>query len=1010
MVVDSHNMELDAAVNAALEVLVTADADVSFWMKRYKQCVEDVHQLIEALPAQEVESAPRYRLLQQVLQDTRSGLDYAVRRASDARQELDSARQFYLAARTSAPASAADAAPLVTARAAEANSAPFRIRSNAAPASIVSQQSYTVQTQPLTVYPAASSNGPSYGEPQQPAPPVPRPVRAVPVPRPTSAPVADAPPTSAPVPRPTRASSDMLPPSNEAEAATERQGPLMPRALKRSGPKIPYLVPPKRFKYARAFKWADNKMHHFPEDFKIPVCSLASMWQFWLCGDDDTKYPPFRILVASELQEGRTRRMLSSLRFVMLEIESRVLEQDAWVDKPSRGDAVKMLESVRESIGVRPGAKRNERHPVEDLQWTSLDRILRDQKRRQSEEECEEEMMNASPPVLATALVVCRGSLGALGVESLSHVVSRVDEYLNTFSKNWTVARACEKGLSKRGLVYLSVRDPDWGNGQHAAYVAVKKNFLHVLQWLNEFYPDRTSWGSRQDRCFLNTAAERRHLAVLQWLHANRNEGCTAFAMGIAAANGQLEMVEWLHQNRREGCTKQAMDDAAENGHLEVVEWLHSNRKEGCTEDAMDNAAANGHLEIIRFLHDHRDEGCTSAALNLAAAHGHLEIVQWLCTNRKEGRLETAMRSAAENGQLAVAEWLCDEVSRKQRRCESTIRSAARIAKESGHSDVAELLEHKTLVHVVCRECLHSCEVKSLSRIEKRIDDYLDTFSSRCTVRRACHTGFSRRALEYLSARDPEWGNGRKIAEHAATKGFLHVIEWIGECFPDRTEWRTADNDPLMDIAAEFNHLSILQWLHANRTEGCTTEAMDRAAAVGNLEVVRWLHLFRKEGCTKQAMNAAAAYGHLDVVEWLHENRPEGCDKSAVSAAAANGHLAVVRFLLENRREGSTGDAMCQAAANGHLEMAQWLYVNRGDSHAGAALRRAAEKGHAEVVEWLYWIVSDERRGASIIQDAEKLALKNGHKKVARQLDKSKRQREPKEKPKKRTKRRRRRY
>ncbi|KAG1692814.1 hypothetical protein DVH05_024429 [Phytophthora capsici] len=311
----------------------------------------------------------------------------------------------------------------------------------------------------------------------------------------------------------------------------------------------------------------------------------------------------------------------------------------------------------------------------------------------------------------------------------------------------------------------------------------------------------------------------------------------------------------------------------------------------------------------------------------------------------------------------------------------------------------------QTNVRVVCRECLVLSDMELLSSIEKHIDEYLDTFSCRYTVRRACHQGLPRRALEYLSARDPDWGNGTKIAQHAATKGFLHVIEWIGECFPDRTAWRTADNDPLMDIAAEFNHLSILQWLHVNRTEGCTTEAMDRAAAIGNLEVVRWLHLFRKEGCTKQAMNAAAAYGHLDVVEWLHENRSEGCDKFAVSEAAANGHLAVVRFLLENRREGSTGDAMCQAAANGHLELVQWLYVNRGDSHAGAALRRAAEKGHAGVVEWLYWIVCDERRGASIIHDAAELALKNGHKKVARQLDKSKRQREP---PKKRTKRRRR--
>ncbi|KAL3666138.1 hypothetical protein V7S43_008927 [Phytophthora oleae] len=365
-------MELDAAVKAALEARMYADADVSYWMKRYKQSVENVHQWIEALPAQEAESAPRYRLLQQMLQDTRSGLDYAVRRASDAQQEVGSARQFYLATRTSAPASVAEVAPSVTAIAAEASSAPFRIRSNAAPTSLVAQPTHTVQTQPLAVYPAVSPSGSSCGEPQRPAASMPRPVNAG---------VNDT-------------GSNTLSPSNEAGTGTEMQGSLVPMVAsqKRSGREISYLVPPKRFKYPRAFKWADNRMHYFPEDFRIPVCSLATMWQLWLCGDEMTKYPPFRILVASELQDPKMKRTLSSLRFVMLEIESRVLEQDAWVNKPTQSDAVTMLGTVRESISVRPAAKRGELHPIEDLQWTSLGRIFRDQKKMQYEEEEDEEM------------------------------------------------------------------------------------------------------------------------------------------------------------------------------------------------------------------------------------------------------------------------------------------------------------------------------------------------------------------------------------------------------------------------------------------------------------------------------------------------------------------------------------------------------------------------------------------------------------------------------------------
>ncbi|ETL86474.1 hypothetical protein L917_14092, partial [Phytophthora nicotianae] len=66
------------------------------------------------------------------------------------------------------------------------------------------------------------------------------------------------------------------------------------------------------------------------------------------------------------------------------------------------------------------------------------------------------------------------------------------------------------------------------------------------------------------------------HLNVIQWLHANRTEGCTTDAMNRAAWNGHLDIIQWLHPNRTEGCTTEAMDWAAKNGHLHVVQWLQN--------------------------------------------------------------------------------------------------------------------------------------------------------------------------------------------------------------------------------------------------------------------------------------------------------------------------------------------------------------------------------------------------------------------------------------------------
>lgn len=53
----------------------------------------------------------------------------------------------------------------------------------------------------------------------------------------------------------------------------------------------------------------------------------------------------------------------------------------------------------------------------------------------------------------------------------------------------------------------------------------------------------------------------------------------------------------------------------------------------------------------------------------------------------------------------------------------------------------------------------------------------------------------------------------------------------------------------------------------------CCGAAKDSAAANGYLSVVEWLHHNRREGCTVSAMNWAAEKGHLSVVKWLHQHR-----------------------------------------------------------------------------------------------------------------------------------------
>ncbi|KAL2919053.1 hypothetical protein HK105_201323 [Polyrhizophydium stewartii] len=156
----------------------------------------------------------------------------------------------------------------------------------------------------------------------------------------------------------------------------------------------------------------------------------------------------------------------------------------------------------------------------------------------------------------------------------------------------------------------------------------------------------------------MEEAASYGHIDIVEWMSANRREGCTSDAMDGAAANGHLRMVRWLHSNRSEGFTTQAMDGAAANGHVEVVAFLHEHRVEGCTRDAMDMAARGGHLEVVQYLHANRTEGCTHRAMDWAAGRGHLATVAWLHENRSEGCTTEAMDAAALWGHVHVLEWL----------------------------------------------------------------------------------------------------------------------------------------------------------------------------------------------------------------------------------------------------------------------------------------------------------------------------------------------------------------
>jgi hypothetical protein len=97
------------------------------------------------------------------------------------------------------------------------------------------------------------------------------------------------------------------------------------------------------------------------------------------------------------------------------------------------------------------------------------------------------------------------------------------------------------------------------------------------------------------------------------------------------------------------------MDQAAYIGSLDIVKFLHENRTEGCTTWAMD---ACSDASILDFLHRYRDEGCTGVACLEAARSGNIEVLEWLYSYKRELVDLTIVREAAmENLQFHVSLW-----------------------------------------------------------------------------------------------------------------------------------------------------------------------------------------------------------------------------------------------------------------------------------------------------------------------------------------------------------------
>ncbi|KAF0709613.1 Aste57867_5838 [Aphanomyces stellatus] len=220
---------------------------------------------------------------------------------------------------------------------------------------------------------------------------------------------------------------------------------------------------------------------------------------------------------------------------------------------------------------------------------------------------------------------------------------------------------------------------------------------------------------------------------------------------------------------------------------------------------------------------------------------------------------------------------------------------------------------------------------------------------------------------------------------------------------------------PLVDVAACANDMSMLERLHAMGVSGCTDRALDAAAMHGNtgmikflaaqyaptvssqtmhlaamanhitvldmlwsmlpvavpasqmretllgvareghLEALAWLVDHFVDVVTPQVMDIAAQHGHVTLLTWMTTHASAvGCTSAAMNLAARSGHVHVLEWLHVHRREGCSVHALDWAAAAGHLHAVQWLVANRTERRSPMALTLSLAHRQWHVADWLW--------------------------------------------------------
>ncbi|EGG21834.1 hypothetical protein DFA_01720 [Cavenderia fasciculata] len=302
---------------------------------------------------------------------------------------------------------------------------------------------------------------------------------------------------------------------------------------------------------------------------------------------------------------------------------------------------------------------------------------------------------------------------------------------------------------------------------------------------------------------------------------------------------------------------------------IHLLEWCPNydpQQDKICYTRLAENIAATGNKDILEYIINRYPNINLNNVNQRAITGGHVSILELLTSLGKDGGDFTSdsLHRAIEYGYLNAVIYLHDRTKEKSNNSPPIFGNwAMGVAARNGHLDIVKFLHYNRT---------EGCVVDGLSLAAR--GGHLDI-------------------VKFLLLNRSDVSK-YDVLTSAARSGNLELVKFLHEY----NQFQFNCNTEAMDIAAASGHFSVVEWLHFNRTEGCTTRAMDQSPC---FEITQFLHLNRTEGCTTKALNNASILGYVDTTNFLLNNRTEGCTIDALERTAfATNIVDIITYLHAN--------------------------------------------------------------------------------------------------------------